>query len=213
MNGWTHSSCRRPWFTCKAPANSRTPSALISFLLSLQNVRWFVYLHECTKISPSSKIRPNLFFEWNYCKGFLSVHKYIRNTPTNLCCSIATNEKLDSNMWTRLVVLCVYMLRKKWYSTFSNGCHSQLVAASTCGTCTHVQIIFDDSHQPRLALGLFVLFTLFPRLTAEVRGCTYYWQCLTIVTVKLVCTLLSHGWWLQAFQRNKRCPQIVTAFE
>ena len=39
MNGWTHSSCRRLRFTCKAPANSRAPSALISFSLRLQNVR------------------------------------------------------------------------------------------------------------------------------------------------------------------------------
>ena len=52
INDCTHSSCRRDWFTCKAPANSWTLSPLISFLLRLQNVRkerWFIYLHECTK--------------------------------------------------------------------------------------------------------------------------------------------------------------------
>ena len=38
MNDWTYFSLWRLWFTCKAPANSWTPSALISFLLRLQNV-------------------------------------------------------------------------------------------------------------------------------------------------------------------------------
>ena len=39
INDWTHFSLWRLWFTCKAPANLCTPSALISFLLRLQNVR------------------------------------------------------------------------------------------------------------------------------------------------------------------------------
>lgn len=39
MNGWTHSRSWRLQFTCKAPANSRTPSALISFPLRLHNIR------------------------------------------------------------------------------------------------------------------------------------------------------------------------------
>ena len=39
INDWTHFSLWRLWFTCKAPANLCTPSAVISFLLRLQNVR------------------------------------------------------------------------------------------------------------------------------------------------------------------------------
>ena len=39
LNGLTHFSLRRLWFTCKAPANSCTPSDVISFSLRLKNVR------------------------------------------------------------------------------------------------------------------------------------------------------------------------------
>ena len=39
MNGWTHFSVWRLWFTCKAAANSQAPSSEISFPLRLQNVR------------------------------------------------------------------------------------------------------------------------------------------------------------------------------
>ena len=35
--------------------------------------------------------------------------------------------------------------------------------------------------------------THFPRLTAGLGGCAYYYQCLTVVTVLLVCTLSSLG--------------------
>ena len=43
-------------------------------------------------------------------------------------------------------------------------------------------------------LGLFVLYNFFPRLTAGLRGCVYYWQCLTVITVLLVRTLSSCHW-------------------
>ena len=51
-----------------------------------------------------------------------------------------------------------------------------VVVASRCGTHIHVQII---SMVIGLALGLFVLYNLFPHLIAELRGCAYYWQRLT----------------------------------
>ena len=60
-----------------------------------------------------------------------------------------------------------------------------------------------------LALGLFVLYKLFPRLRAGLRGCTYYWERLATVTVSLVPTLSSRRWCLPAFYRNKCRPQIV----
>ena len=37
-----------------------------------------------------------------------------------------------------------------------------------------------------LALGLFVLYNSFPWLTAELRGCVYYCQHLTVIAVSLV---------------------------
>ena len=57
----------------------------------------------------------------------------------------------------------------------------------------------------------FVLYESFPRLTAGVRGCAYYWQRLTTVTVSLVRTLSSRRWRLKTFQRNKGRPRIVAA--
>ena len=39
MNSWTHFSSWRLWFTCKALASERVPSAEIWFPLRLQNVR------------------------------------------------------------------------------------------------------------------------------------------------------------------------------
>ena len=39
MNGWTHFSFRMLWFTCKASASVRVPSAEIMFPLRLQNDR------------------------------------------------------------------------------------------------------------------------------------------------------------------------------
>ena len=65
----------------------------------------------------------------------------------------------------------------------------------------------------RLEPGLFVLYDLFPWLTAGLRGCVYYWQCLTVVAVLLVRTLSSHRWCLRVFQGNKCPPQIVAAWK
>ena len=57
---------------------------------------------------------------------------------------------------------------------------------------------------------MFVLYESFPRLTAGLRGCAYYCQCLETVAISLVRTLSNHCCWcLRAFQRNKCCPQIV----
>ena len=53
---------------------------------------------------------------------------------------------------------------------------------------------------------LFLLYDLFPRLTAGLRGCVNYWQRLTVITVSLIRNLSSHCWWLQASQRNKTLP-------
>ena len=39
MNDWTHFSCRRLWFACKALANSQMPSSVISLSPRLYNVR------------------------------------------------------------------------------------------------------------------------------------------------------------------------------
>ena len=61
----------------------------------------------------------------------------------------------------------------------------------------------------RLALGLFMLYNSFPRLTAGLRDCAHYWQCLTDVTVSLVHTSSSHCWCPWAFQKNKHHPWIV----
>ena len=53
-----------------------------------------------------------------------------------------------------------------------------------------------------LALGLFVLYKLSPRLTAGVRGCAYYRQHLATIIISLMHTLSNHRRCLQAFQRN-----------
>ena len=54
-----------------------------------------------------------------------------------------------------------------------NKCHPQIVAAATKrGMRTRVQMILTTV--TTLALGLFVLYELFPRLTAGLRGCVYY---------------------------------------
>ena len=46
---------------------------------------------------------------------------------------------------------------------------------------THIRIILTTV--TGLALGLFVLYNSFPWLTAELRGCMYYCQHLTVVDV------------------------------
>ena len=65
----------------------------------------------------------------------------------------------------------------------------------------------DDGHG--LALGLFVMYNSFPWLIAELKGCAYYCQNLTVVTVSLVSTLFSRHWCLRVFQWNERCRRIV----
>ena len=124
MNGWTHSSCWRLWFTCKAPANSRAPSALISFSLRLQKCQRTTEKKggsyksmNAPKISPPSKKRPNPLFWMKLLQRFF------------LCPKSPTDYATVLQHWKRIVVLCVYMLRRKRYSIFSNGCHPQIVAA------------------------------------------------------------------------------------
>ena len=54
-----------------------------------------------------------------------------------------------------------------------------------------------------LALRLFVLYNLFPRLTPGLRGCVYYWQRQTVITV-LNC-LYTHCDGLSKKKKNKHC--------
>ena len=116
MNGWTHSNCWRLWFTCKALANSRAPSTLISLSLRLQNVREqkrkLVHIPPWMHHKLVHLQKQDLF--WMEILQMVLLCPYIYSTHTNLCCSTATNQKLGSSMWTRLVVLCVYMLSRKW---------------------------------------------------------------------------------------------------
>ena len=65
----------------------------------------------------------------------------------------------------------------------------RIVAAATRGRRTRKRII--QTTVTGLALGLFVLYNSFPWLTAELRGCMYYCQHLTVAAVSLVCTLSS----------------------
>ena len=130
-NGWTYSSCRRLWFTCKAPANSRTPSALISFLLRLQNVRTtekkggsYTSMNAPKIIitPPSKKTKPPFWMK--LLQRVFLCPKYTHWFALQYMQTLKT--------WTAawaIVVLCVYMLRRKWYRTFSNGCHPQIVTA------------------------------------------------------------------------------------
>ena len=68
----------------------------------------------------------------------------------------------------------------------------RIVAAAKRGTrmhahtCTRMRIILTTV--TGLTLGLFVLYNSFPWLTAELRGCVYYCQHLTVVAVSLVRT-------------------------
>ena len=52
-----------------------------------------------------------------------------------------------------------------------------------------------------LVLRLFVLYNLFPRLTAGLRGCVYYWQRQTVITVLSVHPLR----WAFQKKKNKHC--------
>ena len=54
-------------------------------------------------------------------------------------------------------------------------------------------------------------FCMKPWLTAGLKGYTYYWQCLALVTISLTCTLSSYHHCMRAFQRNRCHPQIVAA--
>ena len=82
-----------------------------------------------------------------------------------------------------------------------------VAAASIRSMHTHVCESFLTT-VTMLALGPFVLYASFP-LTAGLRGCTYYWQCLAIVTVSLVHISFSHRYFLWPFQRTKHHPRIV----
>ena len=76
------------------------------------------------------------------------------------------------------------------YCISSTECRPRIVAAATIrGTRTRTQITLTTV--TRLALGLFALYNSFTFLTAELRGCVYYCQHLTVVAVSLVHTLLS----------------------
>ena len=76
-----------------------------------------------------------------------------------------------------------------------NKCRPGIVAAaSKCGIRTHACEWFLIT-VTTLALRLFVLCKSFPQLTSGLRGCAYYWQCLTIVTPGiriLLYTLIRH---------------------
>ena len=48
----------------------------------------------------------------------------------------------------------------------------------------------DDNHWA--SLGQFMLYTSFPLLAAELRGCVYYCQHVTVLAVLLVHILSSH---------------------
>ena len=89
-----------------------------------------------------------------------------------------------------------------------NKHHPRIVAAANAAHA-HVYELFLTT-VTKLVLGpfLLLLYESFPRLTAGLRGCAYYWQHLATVTVSLVCTLSSLRWCLQTFRRNKRHPQI-----
>ena len=65
----------------------------------------------------------------------------------------------------------------------------QTVAIATRGTRTRMQIVLTTV--TRLALGMFVLYNPLSWLTAELRGCVYYYQHLTVVTAPLVRTFLA----------------------
>ena len=62
---------------------------------------------------------------------------------------------------------------------------------------------------------LFVLCDSFPRLTARLRGCAYYWQCLTVINVLLVHrrTLSGHCWCRRASKETNAAlrPWIETS--
>ena len=59
---------------------------------------------------------------------------------------------------------------------------------------SHVAIICRSAHVweyflmtiTMVALELSMLHKSFPQLTAELRGCAYYWQCLVIVTISFM---------------------------
>ena len=57
----------------------------------------------------------------------------------------------------------------------------------------HVHTCTDNGHHAS-AIGLFVLYESFPRLTAGLKGCVYYWQRLATVTISLVHTFSSRRW-------------------
>ena len=59
-----------------------------------------------------------------------------------------------------------------------------------------------------MSLGLFVLYDSFPRLKAELRGCVYYWQRLTAVTVLLVRRTLSSSSWCLRVSKEINTPSI-----
>ena len=88
-----------------------------------------------------------------------------------------------------------------------NECHPRIVAVgSKCGMHTCVQMILTTVTM--LALGLFVLYESFPRLTAGLRGCVYYWQHLATVTVSLVPTLYP-----AVVDVSKLSKEIIAALE
>ena len=74
------------------------------------------------------------------------------------------------------------------YRISSTECRPRIVAAATIrGTRTRTRITLTTVIG--LALGLFGLYNYFTLLTAELRGCVYYCQHLTVIAVLLLCTL------------------------
>ena len=96
--------------------------------------------------------------------------------------------------------------------SFEQNKHLPWIVAVASIHSTHTLCESFLTMSTRLVLGLFVLYDSFPQLRTGLRGCTYCWQHLTVVTVSLVrITLSSSRWCLQAYQRNKRRPWIIAA--